>query len=142
MTKGEIAREYFLSGKNCAQAVALTFSDEINLEKSTIEKLTIGFGGGLARQRLTCGVISGMAFVLGYLFEERGKTVVYQIIQKACAMFKEQVGSLICGELLSGVTSDNSPIPSERTTEYYKKRPCQDLCLLGADIVAKIINEN
>ena len=141
MTKGEIAREYFLSGKNCAQSVALAFMDELKLDKTTIEKMTIGFGGGLARQRLTCGVVAGMAFVLGYLFEEKGKTAVYQIIQKACEMFKNETGSLICEELLSGITADNSPVPSERTDEYYKKRPCQELCLLGVDIVANILGE-
>lgn len=141
MTKGEIAKNYFLSGKNCAQSVALAFKNELDLDEKKIEQLTIGFGGGLARLRLTCGVVSGMAFVLGSVFEHKGKQAVYQIIQQACECFKTKTGSLICGELLSGVTSDNSPIPSERTSEYYQKRPCSELCEIGGDIVCKILNE-
>ncbi len=141
MTKGQLAKNYFTSGLNCAQAVALSFKEQMNLSEEQIEKATIGLGGGLARLRLTCGVVSGMAIVLGNVFFDRGKTEVYKIIQSACEKFKKETGSLICGELLVGVTKDNSPIPSDRTPEYYKKRPCAELCELGADIVAQTIDE-
>ena len=141
MTKGEIAKNYFLSGKNCSQSVALAFKEELGLSERDIEKLTIGLGGGLARLRLTCGVVSGMAIVLGSLFEKEGKAKAYAVIQSACDKFKKETGSLICGELLSGVNSDTSPNPEERTKEYYKKRPCADLCLLGADVVEQTIKE-
>ncbi len=141
MTKGEIAKNYFLSGKNCAQAVVLAFKEEVGLTEEQIEKTVIGLGGGLARLRLTCGVVSGMAIVLGSVFSHLGKGKVYAIIQSACAKFKSECGSLICGELLKGVPTDTSPNPEERTLDYYKKRPCQDLCLLGANIVLDTINE-
>ena len=35
MNKGEIARQYFLNGYNCAQAVALAFCDELALPPET-----------------------------------------------------------------------------------------------------------
>ena len=45
MTKGESAKENFMSGLNCSQAVAAAFAEEMNMPKSLVEKLTVGFGG-------------------------------------------------------------------------------------------------
>lgn len=36
-------------------------------------------------------------------------------------------GSIICRELLGLDHKKDSPTPSDRTTEYYKKRPCKEL---------------
>ena len=47
MNKGEIARQYFLNGYNCAQAVALAFCDELALPPETALRLVSGFGGGM-----------------------------------------------------------------------------------------------
>ena len=49
MTKGESAKENFMSGLNCSQAVAAAFAEEMNMPKSLVEKLTVGFGGGMGR---------------------------------------------------------------------------------------------
>ncbi len=104
MTKGDLAKQNFLSGLNCSQAVALAFQSEMGLDEETIKKLSIGFGGGLARQRLTCGAVSGMAMVLSYLLSNgEDKLQIYKIIQDACADFKGELGTLICEELLNGV---------------------------------------
>ena len=53
MTKGESAKENFMSGLNCSQAVAAAFASEMNMPKSLVEKLTVGFGGGIF-QKNTC----------------------------------------------------------------------------------------
>jgi len=144
MTKGEIAKRNFLSGLNCSQAVALAFSEELKLGEDEIKKLIIGFGGGFARQRLICGAVSGMAFVIGgVLSDGNDKGRIYALIQSACEKFKAELGSIICGDLLEGkVKKDISPNPEERTEEYYKKRPCPDICALAADIADEIIKGN
>lgn len=142
--KGELAKENFLKGYNCCQAVVLAFKDEIGIHESDLKKLAIGFGGGLARQRLTCGAVSGMAMVLGALKSDGvDKGSAYALIKNACEDFKAEVGSIICGELLSGdILKDKSWVPEERTPEYYKKRPCADLCFLAAEIAEKYIKSN
>lgn len=144
MTKGEIARNNFLAGDNCSVSVALAFKDELNLPENMIKKLFIGFGGGLARQRLVCGAVSAMTAVLSYLLSDgENKAEIYAIIQKACDEFKNETGSLICGELLSRGTpvaaKSTAPVPEARTPEYYKKRPCADICALAADITEKYL---
>lgn len=139
--KGELAKAYFLQGLNCCQAVVLAFKDELGLSEEALKKLSIGFGGGLARQRLTCGAVSGMAMVISALKSDgNDKGYIYSLIQKACEEFKAETGSLICAEMLSGeILKDKSAIPEERTPEYYKKRPCADLCYLAAEIAEKYI---
>lgn len=139
--KGEIAKSYFLQGLNCCQAVVLAFKDELGLSEEEIKKLTIGFGGGLARQRLTCGAVSGMTMVLGAIKSDgQDKAAAYSLIKKACDEFKAETGSLICAEMLSGeILKDTSTVPEERSPEYYKKRPCADLCYLAAEIAEKYI---
>ena len=139
--KGEIAKNYFLSGYNCCQAVVLAFKDEIKLSEEEIKKLTIGFGGGLARQRLTCGAVSGMAMVISAIKSDgKDKGYIYSLIQKACEEFKAETGSLICAEMLSGeILKDKSAVPEPRTPEYYKKRPCAYLCYLASEIAEKYL---
>ena len=142
MTKGEIAKEIFLSGKNCSQSVVLSFKQEMGLSEEQLEKLSIGFGGGIGRLRLTCGAISGMVMVLSYLKSKNNdRAEIYPIIQSACKDVKDELGSLICAELLEGVKTDNSPIPEQRNKAYYKKRPCAEICQVVADITQKYLNQ-
>lgn len=141
--KGKTAKNYFLTGLNCCQAVVMAFKDELRLSEDEIKRFTIGFGGGLARQRLTCGAVSGMAMVISALKSDgKDKGYIYALIQKACEEFKAETGSLICAEMLSGeILKDKSAIPEERTPEYYKKRPCADICHLAAEIAEKYIEK-
>lgn len=139
MTRGEIAKQNFLSGLNCSNAVVLAFKDLIKVDEKTLLGLSVGFGGGLARQRLTCGAVSGIAIVLGYIHKDKTKQEIYEIIQNACNDYKKEVGSLICGELLSGVKTKEGLVAEERNEEYYKKRPCADLCLLAGNVIEKYI---
>lgn len=122
----------------------MAFKDELGLSEDEIKKLTIGFGGGLARQRLTCGAVSGMTIVLGALKTDgQDKAAAYPLIKNACEEFKAETGSLICAEMLSGeILKDKSSVPEQRTPEYYKKRPCADLCYLAAEIVEKHLKGN
>ena len=55
------------------------------------------------------------------------KTEHYKRIQYLAAEFEKMNGSIICRELLGLDHKKDSPTPSDRTTEYYKKRPCKEL---------------
>ena len=50
-TKGEIARELFLKGYNCAQSVFGAFCEDYGISFDTGVLLSGGFGGGFARRR-------------------------------------------------------------------------------------------
>jgi len=144
MDKFQKAEELFKTGINCAQAVMLAFKEELNLSEEQIKKISVAFGGGLGRQRLTCGAVSSMCAVIGYLLTDgNDKMKAYALVQEACKRFKDECGSIICAELLG--EDGKKPIthvPEERTEGYYKKRPCGEICAIASKIAQDIINEN
>ncbi len=139
MTKGEIAETKFKEGFNCSQAVALAFTEELGLTEDQVKKLSAGFGGGIGRQRLTCGAVLGMTMVLSNAVYKGDKLEVYSVITDACSEVKEKLGSISCAELLEGVEVTKGVAPEERTKEYYQKRPCAEICRIVADITAKYL---
>lgn len=148
MSKGDIAKQNFLNGYNCSQAVLLAFCEDFGLEKETALKISEPFGGGMGRMREVCGTVTGMFMVLGLAMgnsdakDGSTKKNVYKSVQVLAEKFKEDNGSIICRELL-GLQKANkeSYVPSERTTEYYKKRPCPELCKYAADILEEYLKE-
>lgn len=144
---GEKAKALFLEGYNCAQAVFGAFSDVTGIEFETSLKLSSGFGGGMGRMREVCGAVSGMFMVLdaleGYTSptDNEAKKELYAKIQKLAGEFKAENGSIICRELLGGIPS-STPTPTERSPEFYKKRPCGELVEMAADIVANHLGIN
>ncbi len=141
MGKQEEAQRLFLEGYNCAQSVAGAYAKEMGMDLKTVVKLVSSFGGGMGRMREVCGAVSGMCFVAGALLgyddpkDYTAKKEHYERIQLLAAKFKEETGSIICRELLGIEGQDHRPEPSERTAEYYKKRPCVELVGLAAKIL-------
>ena len=70
MSRAEKAKEYFTKGYACSQAVALAFADAVEVDERTLAKITLPFGGGMGRLRLTCGAVSGMVAVIGLVFAD------------------------------------------------------------------------
>lgn len=147
MERGEKAKKLFMEGYNCAQAVVLAFDDVIDLDRDTAARLASPFGGGMGRLREVCGCVSGMAMVCGALkgYEDpkagKEKAELYAMIQKAAEKFKEENGSIVCRELLAGITKDANPVPEKRTKEYYRKRPCPELAACAAEILDRCLKE-
>ncbi|MBO2526709.1 MAG: hypothetical protein CW335_00800 [Clostridiales bacterium] len=148
MTRGELAAANFTSGYNCAQSVLLAFGDMTGLEKATAARLSSGFGGGIGRLREICGAASGAFMVISLLYGDGGiatheqKSELYTRIQDFAARFKAHNGSYLCRELLTGVTADRSPIPEQRTAEYYRKRPCVEIVRDTAELLEQYIAEH
>ena len=147
-SKGEQARAFFLEGYNCSQAVVLAFCDEIGIEKEKLLRMVSSFGGGMGRMREVCGAVSGMFFVAGALFgyddpkDMQVKKEHYARIQELAARFRAQTGSIICREMLGLEGKDHAPAPSERTAEYYKRRPCPETVRLAADLMEEYMREH
>lgn len=142
-----IARDLFLNGYNCAQAVFCAFCDVTGLDIETAARLASSFGGGLGRLREVCGTVSGAAMVLGMVkgYSTPGdlalKTAHYHTVQAFARRFREENGSIICRELLRGVDVVPGSDPEPRTPEYYKKRPCPELAACAARILDEMLAE-
>ena len=167
MDRGKLAREYFMKGYNCSQAVVLAFSDRTGLDEHTAAKLASSFGGGMGRMREVCGTFSGMLIVLGMLHgydaaaetETENKKLHYARVQALAERFRTEFGSIICRELLAGKAKEelkkgesadgeqvaamlsDSAVPTPRTEAYYKKRPCPEIVATGARILEQYMAE-
>ena len=145
MSRGDRAYELFMSGYNCTQSDAGAFADVMGMDFDTVVKLASGFGGGIGRLREVCGTFSGVVMVLNVLYgysdpkAAKAKTELYSRIQQLAAQFTSDNGSLICRELLGLAKPEGSPVPEQRTGEYYKKRPCPELCRYAADMLEEYL---
>ena len=138
------AKALFEQGYNCAQAVLLAFDDITQLDTMTAATLSSSFGGGMGRLREVCGAVSGMFMIAGIV---RGysdpkatteKAEHYAFIQELAAEYKKENGSIICRELLD-LPGAESPVPEERTADYYRRRPCGEYVAHAALLLAKTL---
>lgn len=140
------ARELFLSGYNCAQAVFIAYRDVAELDEQMAATIAAPFGGGMGRLREVCGAVSGMTMVAGYLApnsqpnDNENKKKLYSLVQSLAEEFRLENGSIVCRELLGLTQQKDDPTPSPRTGEYYKRRPCADYVEIAARIVGEKIN--
>ncbi len=145
--RGKAAMDLFLEGYNCSQAVTLAFSDLFDMDRQMLLRMSSSFGGGMGRLREVCGTVSGMFIVIGLLygyedpkaFEE--KAAHYSRIQELARRFQACQGSIVCREILGLDKKQDSPVPEERTPEYYKKRPCPQLAGMAAVILEQYLEE-
>ena len=149
MSRAEQAKQYFIEGYNCSQAVALAFCDRTDLTADQLKKLTIACGGGFGRQRRVCGAVSGLTLICGLLFSDgsgspEDKKNIYAIEQELCTEFKKEFGSLICADLLSGanLSFEVGGQAEARSAEYYKKRPCSEIVYTAAKILEEYIDNH
>ena len=139
-------------GYNCCQAVVLAYNDIFGIDDETAAAMSSGFGGGMGRMREVCGSVSGMVMLAGLIRPATDPTVKdwrtanYALVQEMAGEFKGINGSIVCKELLGLVQMGSneqapkeSPEPSDRTPEYYKKRPCEELVGISARIVGEKI---
>lgn len=146
MTKEERikkAEDLFMQGYNCAQSVTAAFADIYGYTEEQALKLSAGFGGGIGRMRLTCGAACGMFILAGMdcgssdINDREGKSANYKVVQDLADAFKKEFGTLECVELLK--LKKDAPLSheaSERTAEYYAKRPCVNQVVAAAKIFA------
>lgn len=146
MDHGLKAAELFLQGYNCAQSVVVAFCDVTGLEEDFAARMASSFGGGMGRLREVCGAVSGMLMVLGLLYgydtpgDDVSKKRLYTDIQALAGKFREEVGSIVCREILKNPPSDPNPTP--RTEEFYKKRPCARMVMLAGKLLDEFIGSH
>lgn len=141
--------DLFRQGYNCCQAVTLAFSDIFGPEipPETLAAIGSGFGGGMARMREVCGSFSGAVMLAGFISPASDPSVKdarrdnYALVQSFAEEFRRRNGgSIVCRELLGlDSAAKEGPVPSERTPEFYRKRPCVQIIGNAAQIVAEYI---
>ena len=142
MNHAEKARDLFIAGCSCSQAVLGAFCEELGMDLDTALKVASSFGGGLGGMRETCGAVSGMLMVAGlkWGYSDIGNSDVkkahYARSRTLIERFTAEHGTIVCRELLAHLET-LSKEPSERTPEYYKTRPCARF----VETAARLIDE-
>ena len=147
--RAQRAGEYFKAGYNCAQAVVMAYNDIMGMDLEMVAKLAAPFGGGMGRMREVCGTVSGMTMLAGYIqpsadpknLDERKNN--YALVQHFAEQFRNENGDIVCRRLLGlepMAERNETAMPSERTPEYYKKRPCSEYVECAARIVGEYLN--
>ncbi len=156
--RGERAANLFRQGYNCCQAVMLAFADVLEannlVSKGLLATIGSGFGGGMARMREVCGSFSAMVMMAGFISPADNPSVMesrkenYALVQSFAEGFKAcNGGSIVCRELLGMADCGTSqsrdpmenPMPSARTEEYYRKRPCAEIIANAARLLAEYL---
>lgn len=157
--RAQRAVDLFKQGYNCSQAVFAACADLYGIEDEQLAlRLSASFGGGMGRMRLVCGAASGMFMLAGLHngsatpHDNEGKMANYAFVQQLAGEFKAKYGSLICAELLGlapkGTTMEYLPAetlrpkPSDRTPEYYEKRPCSEMVAEAVRIYLRQIDND
>lgn len=144
--QGDAAYAWFLKGYNCSQSVVAAFAPQLGLTEEMALRLSAGFGAGIGRMREVCGAFCGVVTVLSMVYADpadpKDKSRMYALVQEAAEQYRSRNGgSIICRELLAkaGAAPAGGTAAEERTAEYYKKRPCPELCRICADLCAEFI---
>lgn len=144
--QGDAAYAWFLQGYNCSQSVVAAFAPQLGLTEEMALRLSAGFGAGIGRMREVCGAFCGVVTVLSMVYADptdpKDKSRIYALVQQAAEQYRSRNGgSIICRELLAkaGVAPAGGTAAEERTADYYKKRPCPELCRICADLCAEFI---
>ena len=124
MTKGEIAKNNFQKGCNCAQAVLLAFCEDYGMERETALTIAAGFGSGMAGLRETCGTVTGANMVIG-LAKGKNRMEANRTFREFADRFREKNGSLVCKELLAA--------------RIKTRLTCADLCYDAGNLLEEIL---
>ncbi len=164
--RGTRARDNFLRGCNCAQAVLLAFPDITGLPDDTAMRLASSFGGGMGRMREVCGTVSASLMVLGLATgydaaaptEAADKAAHYARVQEFARRFREVQSSIVCREILAehaarlkaakaadaeqlAAMQSSASTPTARTEAYYRARPCAAVAELAARLLDDYLHE-
>ena len=95
--KSEQAVRKFGKGFNCSQAVLSVYAEEFGLCRETALKIACGFGGGMGRMALTCGVVTGAFMVIGLKYGNVDANETFECKNKNIPFRKRCLLSWVCG---------------------------------------------
>lgn len=130
MTLGQIAKNYYTSGLNCAAATLLAAGEiyNLNLEKSDARFIT-AFGGGIGCGHI-CGALAGAESALGMVLlpkDALGSPEFREACAGFVAKFREKWGSEMCEKA--------------RPMHAHPETHCADLVKETGDMLQQYIDE-
>lgn len=134
----------FNTGYSCSQAILASFAPQFGLDRDLAIKMAGPFGGGIARQGLQCGSISGAIMVLGLhsgrLDPEDAATRDKndKLVREFMARFQDKHGSFNCNQL-TGVDISDFQTREKAQDDGVYDRICPNLVGFAAELVQELI---
>lgn len=143
------AGDLFLSGFNCAQAVAGAFADTMNADENTLFRAAAGFGAGIGRLQHTCGAVSGALIVIGLRFGRGSeddpidmKETTYDKAKEFVTRFEKRMGSILCLDLVDGIRTGTPEGRAEFIEKKYHEKVCAPAVVSAIEILEEILAES
>lgn len=90
------------TGLNCAQAIAMAFSEKCGISEEIACKISLGHGVGMGNMKGTCGAIIGGGTVLGMIYPDCAYKKTRELMQR----FEQKNSSTVCS-VIKGVGTGN-----------------------------------
>lgn len=145
MTRKEESIRYFRNSFNCAQSVLSVYHADFNLPEDTLLRIATAFGGGIGRQQLTCGAVTGAIMAIGLKYgkgsndSDENKKETYRYTLHFFNEFKKRHGSANCRELLEGLDMHNPDDMNEINRRDMFHTHCEKYVGDAVEIAGKII---
>jgi len=144
MAEASKAQKMFEDGHACSQAVLTAFAHRYNLPEELALKLSCSFGGGMGRQGMTCGAVTGALMVLGLAAgrvdpdDDAAREKNDVLVQEFFRRFQDKHNTLICNEL----TGIEMSCPDARTLGKEDGRfdqVCPGVVGFAAELVTELL---
>jgi len=141
MNKQDIALDLFYTKCNCAQAVLLTFAEEMKIDLELVRKLSFPFGGGLGRSGNVCGTITGGIMVLGLKYGDKlNKDQMYELIRRFINQFNTEFKQIDC-KLLTGFDLSIPEQSKEASKQNISETHCSNYIKKSVSLLETIFQE-
>lgn len=106
--KLKLAGKIYGEGFTCSQAVFCAFSDDMGIDRLTALRIMDGFGMGIGGMQEVCGALAAASAIIGYYSSdgtpdsEEKRQIIFQGIQEAAELFRQEYGGITCREVLRG----------------------------------------
>jgi C_GCAxxG_C_C family probable redox protein len=148
MEKSEKALSLFDNDFNCAQSVLSAFAQDSGLSEDEALKVATAFGGGMGRQQLTCGAVTGAAMAMGLKFGKgkldgnEQKKVTYEKTVQLFEAFVHLNGSVNCRKLLNDLDMNNEEDHKVIMEQNLFHINCRKYVADAVQITEQIINDS
>jgi len=147
MEKSEKALAYFRNKFNCSQSVFTVFSPEYGYSEDDALKVSCAFGGGMGRQQLTCGAVTGAMMAIGMKYgkgindSEEKKQLTYLKTREFFEEFIKIHGSTNCRELLDGLNMSDPEDHKKIMERNLFDIKCEEYVASAVKITERILND-
>jgi len=145
MNRSEKAKDSFNYGFNCSQSVFAAFAPALGISEDDCLRIATPFGGGMGRQQLVCGAVTGALMAIGAMKgkalhdPESKKQETYLLTQEFCEAFIKKHGSLNCRDLLMGLNmrdpEENRKIKELGLSETHCLRYVEDAVIITEELL-------